>query len=980
VTPVRSFIETQFPISRLSQESYKERKGSFSQTLTGLGKWWGRKPLILVRAAILGSLIPASDNPKRDREIFLNLLTMDDEGLLRRRTKKCTLAELIGRMTTLEKAEYDAWIRRVAEEADHEKKKALKAKQSEWLESMQDEVFLRLPYDEKLTYCDRPERIGGPSGKAWAKINAYLGTNGGSLSEFVEQLGQKQFSRTPRVGDAFCGGGSIPFEAARIGCVAYGSDLNPVAALLTWAALKIVGGGPEVAATVNEALEEVYSRVDEQITAWGVEHNEAGERTDAYLYCCEVTCPETGWRVPLAPSWVIGEKSPCVAQLVPDRKNKYYKLNIKSDATDEEMTEAKTAGTVKDSCLVHPILREQGKPPTPIRMLRGDRTGVNGANYGLRAWENNDLVPRDDDVFQERLYCIRWVKTWTDDKGKTHTGWRFAAPEPSDFKREEKVLSLLRERLTDWQEKGHLPRMKIEYGDKTDEPIRTRGWTHWHHLFNPRQLLIAGLFSETISRLAPSRPVEVLLMLGVGNCANWNSKLCRWNCRDRTREPKTEQTFYNQALNTLFNWGVRALPSIKANFKIELHSATTSDPGIIQALDARMVNTVSDIWITDPPYADAINYHELSEFFLSWYDRSLLRLFPEWYVDSKRALAVTGNDENFRKNMADCYRNLATHMPDHGVQIVMFTHQDAAVWADLALILWASGMRVTAAWCIATETDSALKEGNYVQGTVLLVLRKRTSEQTAFLDEVYYQVEEEVRQQLQSMLSLEDSYDPNFGDADYQLAAYAAALRVLTQYRQLADFDIARELTKVRAKNEPSPVEAIIRDAVKIACDLLIPKGFSEMLWKTLLPEERFYLKGLEIESHGEHRNGVYQELARGFGIDDYKPLLAKTKANQTRLKTASEFGSRMLDDSSFGSTLLRQVLFAVHETRRTDAAAIGLNWLRNEYKDYWSSRERIQSLLGYFAMLGDNENMPHWKEDSHAARVVAGAVANDHV
>ena len=43
------------------------------------------------------------------------------------------------------------------------------------------------------------------------------------------------------VGDAFCGGGSVPFEAARIGCKAYGSDLNPVASLLTWAALNIVG-------------------------------------------------------------------------------------------------------------------------------------------------------------------------------------------------------------------------------------------------------------------------------------------------------------------------------------------------------------------------------------------------------------------------------------------------------------------------------------------------------------------------------------------------------------------------------------------------------------------------------------------------------------------------------------------------------------------------------------------------------------------
>lgn len=76
-----TFIETQFPVSKLSKESYKERMGNSSQTLTGLGKWWGRKPLILVRAAILGLLLPASADPRRDRAIFLKLLTMDPEGL-----------------------------------------------------------------------------------------------------------------------------------------------------------------------------------------------------------------------------------------------------------------------------------------------------------------------------------------------------------------------------------------------------------------------------------------------------------------------------------------------------------------------------------------------------------------------------------------------------------------------------------------------------------------------------------------------------------------------------------------------------------------------------------------------------------------------------------------------------------------------------------------------------------------------------------
>ena len=308
----------------------------------------------------------------------------------------------------------------------------------------------------------------------------------------------------------------------------------------------------------------------------------------------------------------------------------------------------------------------------------------------------------------------------------------------------------------------------------------------------------------------------------------------------------------------------------------------------------------------------------------------------------------------------------------------MSTHQDAGVWADLALILWASGLRVTAAWCIATETDSALKAGNYVQGTVLLVLRKQASDDTAFLDELYPQVENEVKSQLDSMLALEDKEDPNFGDTDYQLAAYAAALRVLTQYRSIEDIDIAHELSKPRKKGEPSPIEQIIADAVKTACDYLVPQGFDSFVWKTLTPEERFYLKGLDIESHGEHRSGAYQELARCFGVKEYKSLLSSGKANQTQLKTATEFATRQLGDIGFGASLVRHALFAIREVVRTGEAQSGKNWLRNEVRDYWNQRKSSLEILRYFAAMGFK--IPHWEMDADAARLVAGAVENDSI
>lgn len=309
----KSFIETQFPISKVSKESYKERKAVQSQTLTGLGKWWGRKPLILIRAALLGILMPDTGNYKKDREIFLKILTMDDESLWNRKTKSIALKEIYIYLLPKER-EY--WL-----ESDLlSSNKQLRLKQgftSEEKKELQRLVFMRFTYDKKLEYCERPEQIQGPSKKAWNEINTYLGTTACNLHELFNQLGERQFGRVPRVGDSFCGGGSVPFEAARLGCEVIGTDLNPLAAMLTWAAINIVGGGSDIAKRVSSAQQKVFDIVDRQITEWAIEHNELGWRADAYLYCNEVVCPECEWKVPLAPSWLIGPTSRFVAILKP---------------------------------------------------------------------------------------------------------------------------------------------------------------------------------------------------------------------------------------------------------------------------------------------------------------------------------------------------------------------------------------------------------------------------------------------------------------------------------------------------------------------------------------------------------------------------------------------------------------------------------------------------------------------------------------
>ena len=1076
-----SFIEAQFPVSRLSKESYVERKSHVSQTLTSLGKWWGRKPLVMVRAVILGLLMPASIDPHKDRDIFLALLTMDEEGLWRRKRHAIPLREVYRRLSPEERVE---WF---VPEADPDRPRLGKRKKPEDRQRLQRLVFDRMTYDEKLAWCDRPEHVDGPSANAWKAINDHLGTRAASLPELVQTLGERRFGRKPRVGDAFCGGGSVPFEAARLGCEVFASDLNPLAALLTWGALNIIGGGEAVAERVRTAQAEVFDAVDRQITAWRIEHNETGWRADAFLYCTETACPACGWRIPLAPSWVIGEKTRTVARLRPEPDRRRFAINIRSGVTHDDLKAAREAGTAKQSRMECP--NPHCRVSTPMTAIRGDHRDDGGRGFGLRMWENDDLLPRSDDVFQERLYCVRWrlprldtllhaeqcaraappfdqvgaeasrrpgpsptsVPDWVDldraisalvelldaDEKRQTTQLRerdwlaedrlfdaarqefetrrgsgrpkdelavakqrfenaremivrrnervkalaksipralYRAAGAADLDRDAHALALLRERFPQWQALGHVPRRSITSGYNTDQPIRERGWTHWHHLFTPRQLLIHGFVQQISNESGLGIEAHVDLLLGVGRIANWDSKLCQWGT-GAARE-SISQTFYNQAFNTLYNFPTKGFRLLWGNCAIAHKVTECVGHGAVRAIDCREVTAKTDVWITDPPYADAINYHELSEFFLAWYEKKLLDLFPHWYADSKRALAVRGASGDFRKSMVECYRNLATHMSDDGLQVVMFTHQDASVWADLTLVLWAAGLRVTAAWTVATETESALKSGNYVQGTVLMVLRKQTSEATAFLDEVVPDVETEVQRQIDSMLQLDDGEAPNFSDADYQLAAYAAALRVLTQYRAIEDIDIAYQLSRQRRDGETNPIERIIEDAVKTASHTLLPKDLPDHVWRRLGPEEKLYLKGLEVESHGEFRAGVYQEFARGFGVRDYRVLIRTTTANETRLKTASELGRQELGDSAFGRSLLRHALYAVWRAAETRDTIDSHTWLHTELSDYWSQREALTAVLRYLAAIG----IDHWRADSAAARIVAGAVENDHV
>lgn len=974
-----ALIETVFPAQKVSFEAQKERKANLGQTLTGLGSYWkGRKPLILVRAIVLGSLLPPTENAEADLAVFEKLLALDDEGLARRALAANALSpkEIAARIMLENPWDYfDATIRNSSVAGDDISWMTFPLDADaegisiRWRRQVTREAKLALyrkalatftSYEEKAGLCKRPEEVDPEwlYDPVWPVVNghyAHLGLNVNSFPELVEQLGILRYGHRPRVGDTFCGGGSIPFEAARLGCDVCASDLNPVACMLTWGALNIIGARPERRNQIGRAEREVVDAVDREITALGIEHDEEGNRAKAYLYCIETRCPQTGWMVPMSPSWVISKARNVIARLKPDWEHKRFDIEIVSGVSDDQLKAAEK-GTVQNGDLVYEL---DGKlHRISIRTLRGDYRLPDGTTGNrLRYWEKGDFKPRPDDIFQERLYAIQWISADSLEKSRQET--YFANPTQTDLERERRVEAIVEENLSRWQEEGRLPDMAIEPGYNTEQPIRERGWTYWHHLFTPRDYLVISLVLKHIE--SPE------LLVAVPSLLNHASKLCQWITSAARKDASGRQlggprelpnhVFYNQALNTFWNYASRASSFLLRDLLLskDVPSFPLSVDSTVASRSAEEVAADNDIYITDPPYADSINYHEITEFFIAWLRKNPPKPFDEWTWDSRRALAIKGSGEEFRRGMVGAYKAMAGHMPDNGLQCVMFTHQDTGVWGDLIGIFWAAGLQVVAAWYIATETTSELKRGGYVQGTVILILRKRPpGERVGFKQRLLPAVRQEVASQIETMMHLNDTVkahhgEPVFNDTDLQMAGYAAALKVLTAYTHIGDEDVTTFALRPRARGRVTVVDEIVQQAAETASSLLVPEGLQPDTWARLKGIERFVLRMMNMETTGATKLDNYQNFAKAFHVEDYSCVMGDMRPNRARLKRITEFTSRDLTDSTeLGATRLGRLIVALQQRLKDTEPQVIIDQLRHEMDDFLDVRPLLLDMLAF--------------------------------
>jgi len=200
--------------------------------------------------------------------------------------------------------------------------------------------------------------------------------------------------------DPTAGGGSIPFEAVRLGLPTYANDLNPVASLIEYATVKWPA---ELGMAVKTEFEKLGQRftteVRKRLEGVFPPEPEPDCRPDGYLWARTIRCPYCEGLVPLSPNWRLAPDGTGV-RLLPHCEKEPAKRRCDFEIVRKVADQS--AGTVADGDATCPF-------PDCGRVIDGDE--VKRQAQAVQMGEQLYTV-----VFKRRVQ--KQTKT-----GRTREGW-----------------------------------------------------------------------------------------------------------------------------------------------------------------------------------------------------------------------------------------------------------------------------------------------------------------------------------------------------------------------------------------------------------------------------------------------------------------------------------------------------------------------------------------------------------------------------
>lgn len=559
---------------------------------------------------------------------------------------------------------------------------------------------------------------------------------GGNLSKaFYER---HDFSRVV-VFDPFMGSGTTIGEAHKLGCVALGRDINPVACESVRVALgpmdrdALKNAFEQLSVTVGERIRKLYRSVDEQ-----------GQECDVlyYFWVKQVPCPQCRELVDLFTTRAFAKNA---------RPTRKPEVHICCPECGEVFS-----GRNSDTKVRCPSCHMAFNPH------EGTASGAKARCLGCaREFAIVEAVRGTSAPPVHRLYAKlllypngakRYLRTSLEDEQHYRECQALIKPE---LKRG--TIRLPVAKLTD----GYNTRQAIGYN-----------YLHWKDFFNARQFLALGWLQDAISKVADPTSRNVLFTLFSG-VLEFNNLFASYKGEGTGAvrhmfshhilkpermpieanvwgTPKSSGSFRN-----LFSGRIlRAIEYRDAPFEVAIN-----DKGKVFSVSEPFAGRVAEVWptagetsprsvhlscgssdetrlpdqsvdliVTDPPFFDNVHYSELADFFYAW--QSLYpRGFIEAHATTRHAREVQDTQaDRFAEKLQRVFLECRRVLKDHGLLAFTYHHSRTEGWTALAEAVHGAGFSVVNAHPVKSEMSVATPKSQAkepIQLDVIFVCRKR---------------------------------------------------------------------------------------------------------------------------------------------------------------------------------------------------------------------------------------------------------------
>ena len=475
----------------------------------------------------------------------------------------------------------------------------------------------------------------------------------------------------PVVLDVTAGGGSIPFEAGRLGLRSIANELNPVATLILRATCEWPQQyGPALRDAYAEISRKYLERVRELISGNEVyppepqQYEQKLEYPDqknltvrlhkyaqTYLWSRTVSCPDCGNLIPLSPNWRLDGHGKGI-RLVPDPARGVCDFEVVNTAREQ------SKGTVA---------RGTAACPYP------DCGATTAAGYLVAEAQAGRM--------EHQMYCVILKNQWQKSDGQG--GWvniRKPKDQPatpprafravrSEDENSAHIAALLEATKTRWDADSILPYEPVPVGNDP-RPINY-GMSPWRYMFSPRQQLAHGYCVQAFRELVDADEDALLLddlrraawacvAIALDKLISTNSLLCRWHPNRQVVAGTFDRHDFGfkwsysemavaveslglewalgdveQCIGKLTEMTGYPAPDTKRKAKpadaklLDTKAAdgkhATAPAAKVVNGDARMLDLDDasvDAVVFDPPYHNNVSYAELSDFFYVWLKRT----------------------------------------------------------------------------------------------------------------------------------------------------------------------------------------------------------------------------------------------------------------------------------------------------------------------------------------------------------------------